>query len=77
METILKNGIIIKDNRNIDCGISIENQNTKYITLGYSSKDGFYLNLKGLWLSQDECSDYYYEFEAMRMALIEANTKIK
>ena len=77
METILKNGIIIKDDRNIGCGISIENQNTKYITLGYSAKEGFYLNLKSLWLSQDECSEYYYEFEVMRMALIEANTKIK
>ena len=69
----LKSGIVIKDSRSLGCGVVIENQNTKYMSLSYSSKNGFYLNMKGYWLTEDEWSDYYNELEMMRISLVEAN----
>lgn len=72
----LKSGIVIKDSRTLGCGISFENQNTKYINLGYSSERGFYLNIKGLWITEKELSDYFKELEIMSIALLEANTML-
>lgn len=73
----LKSGIVIKDSRSLGCGIMIENQNTKYMTLGYSSKNGFYLNMKGLWITMDDYPDYYQELDMMRLSLVEANEMLK
>jgi hypothetical protein len=72
METIkLKSGIIIKDNRSLSCGVMIENQDTKYMTLEYSSQNGFYLNIKNKVIKIDELEDYRKEFETMRLDIIE------
>jgi len=77
MEIVLKNGIILRDNRNIQCGISIENQNTKYMTLSYSSENGFYLNTKGVYLTKQNILEYTQEFELMVSILVEAENKLK
>jgi len=74
MEIIeLKSGIVIKDNRRLGCGIMFENQNTKYMTLGYTSQNGFFLNLKGVWITIDDYPEYYKELDMMRLSLVEAN----
>lgn len=70
----LKSGIVIIDSRNLGIGVRIENQHTKYMTLNYSSSTGFYLNMKGFWLTEDALTDYYTELETMKQSLIEANT---
>jgi hypothetical protein len=69
----LKSGIVIKDSRSLGCGIMIENQNTKYMTLGYSSQNGFYLNMKGVSITMNDYPEYYKEFDIMRLSLAEAN----
>jgi hypothetical protein len=73
----LKSGIILKDSRSLGCGISIENQNTKYIHLSYSSTIGFYLNMTGFWLTIDNFQEYHKELDTMRISLVEANELIK
>jgi hypothetical protein len=69
----LKSGIVIKDSRSLGCGIMIENQNTKYMILGYSSQNGFYLNMKGVSITMNDYFEYYKELDIMRLSLIEAN----
>lgn len=71
---VLKSGIVIIDSRNLGTGVRIENQHTKYMNLNYSSTTGFYLNMKGFWLTEDALTDYYTELETMKQSLIEANT---
>lgn len=71
--TELKSGIVIKDRRSLGCGIVIENQNTKYMTLGYSSQNGFYLNMKGVWITMDDYPKYHKELDMMQLSLVEAN----
>lgn len=73
----LKSGIVIKDSRNLGCGIMIENQDTKYMTLGYSSQNGFYINMNGMWITMEEYPDYYEELNIMRLSLVEANQLLK
>ena len=78
MKTItLKNGIIIRDNRDISCGIQIETPCTKYMSLQYSSEIGFYINMSGRWVTIDEVPYYLKELEIMQSAIIEANQIIK
>ena len=72
----LKSGIIIKDDRNLGCGIFIENKNTKFINLCYSPKNGFYLSIKGFWLTEEKLSDYLEELDMMRLSLLEAKERI-
>lgn len=69
----LKNGIVIKDSRSLGCGIIIENQNTNYMTLGYSTTCGFYLNIKGMWVTAEDYPAYFKELNMMQLALTEAN----
>lgn len=69
----LKTGIVIKDSRSLGCGIMIENQNTKYMTLGYSSIIGFYLNMNSVWITLEIYPEYYKELDMMRLSLVEAN----
>ena len=76
MEVVLKNGIILRDNRDIQCGVTIENQNTKYVTLEYSSEYGFYLNTKGVRLTKQNILEYTQEFELMVSILVEAENKL-
>ena len=72
----LENGTCIVDARNVNCGIQINNQNTKYITLAYSSDLGFYLNVKGVYISPDEITEYQSELFEMVDLLAEAQSKI-
>lgn len=73
-ETIqLKSGIVIKDSRSLGCGIMIEGQNTKYMTLCYSSQIGFYLNMKGVFITINNYPEYHKELDIMRESLVEAN----
>lgn len=71
----LKSGIIIKDNRSLGCGISIENENTKYMNLCYTGW-GFFLNMKGFILTENKLTEFYIELERMKGALMEANKLI-
>lgn len=73
----LKSGIVIKDSRSLGCGIMIENQNTKYMTLGYSRENGFHLNMKGVWITMEDYPEYYNELDMMILSLSEAELKIK
>ena len=57
-------------------GVIINNQNTKYITLAYSSDLGFYLNVKGVYISPDEVTEYQSELFEMVDLLAEAQSKI-
>ena len=68
----LKSGIIINDNRQISCGIYIQNIDTKYMELSYSSKFGFFINIKSCWLRIEEYEQFHKELEIMRLSLIEA-----
>jgi hypothetical protein len=77
MEIVLKNGIILRDNMNIKCGISVQNQNTKYLTLEYSSENGFYLKTKGVYLTKQNILEYTKEFELMVSILFESENKLK
>lgn len=71
----LKNGIVITDSRSLGCGVSIENINTKYVTLAYTSHNGFYLNVKGVWIGIDEYPQFLKEIEEMGRCLIELTKK--
>ena len=73
----LSNGIAIHDQRASGCGIRIENQNAEYMTLGYASNRGFYLNMKGFILTIDDMLDYEKELKVMRLALVEANDALR
>lgn len=70
--TTLTCGIRLKDNRNLGLGISIENQNTKYLVLRYSGAY-FYIKTTGTNITADKLPEYLREVELMRSALIEAN----
>lgn len=72
----LENGICIIDGRNLGCGIQINNQNTKYMTLAYSSDLGFYLNMKGVWILPDKVTEYQSELYEMIDILSEVKSKL-
>lgn len=72
----LANGIYIIDGRKLNCGIQINNQKTKYITLAYSSDLGFYLNMKGVWVLPDKVTEYHSELYEMIDVLAEAQSKL-
>ena len=72
-EIRLSNGILIKDARALACGVTFENQNTKFMTLAYSSSEGgFYLNITGRWLMPEDVEEYTREFDTMKAILNEA-----
>lgn len=73
MTTTLSNGIVIHDKRDIQCGVRIENQPERFMSLCYGGKKGFYLSLKGFWLTESELQAYCEEFEMMTKAMTEAN----
>lgn len=70
---ILSNGIVIKDSRSIQCGVLIENQDTKYINLQYSSKDGLYLLIDSTRLNIEELADFERELSEKKLSLVEVN----
>lgn len=71
---VLKTGIVINDSRELGCGVSIENQNTKYMMLAYHAySNEFYINTKGVFVFSHEYEAYFKEVELMRLSLIEAN----
>lgn len=70
---ILSNGIVIKDSRSIQCGVVIENQDTKNVNLQYSSKDGLHLRIDTTILKIEEILDFEKELADKRVSLIEAN----
>lgn len=69
----LNNGIVIRDNRHLNCGILIENQKYDMVTLGYNSIKGFYLNIKGSWLTSDETKTAITILIEMQKVCEEAN----
>ena len=72
----LKNGITIKDMRTLGCGVQIENQNTKYVKLSYSKRSGLYLNIISIWLTKDECAEYFKELKEMIFCLSQAHRRL-
>lgn len=71
--TTLKSGITIRDARSLSCGVEI-GQDTKFIFLSYSRRDGFYLISKGVrFETQDQIQAYREELEMMADAMMEAN----
>lgn len=70
----LSNGTIIKDSRDLSCGISIESPYTKYFSLSYNSEIGFFLNLSSAWLSQTDLIEFNNELNLMSNILNEANS---
>lgn len=79
MKYTLINGIIITDNRNLQCGISIDysNASCKYMALNYGKNVGFYINITSTLLSINIYTEFYKELDSMRLAMIEANNLIK
>lgn len=78
MKHILSCGIVITDNRDINCGIYIDNLPTfEYMTLAYSVKDGFYINMKSVHLTDSKVAKYMAELATMCAAVLEAKNLIK
>ena len=73
----LKSGVVLIDNRDIKLGIKVENPETKYMSLCYSTSDGFYISTKSCKINMDNYSEYYNEFEMMRLSLVEAINIVK
>ncbi len=75
---LLNNGIVIEDQRHLGCGVQINNQQTQFMSLGYSQLHSeFYLNMRGRWITIDDYPEFYKELDSMRLALVEATELIK
>ncbi len=78
MTTTLSNGIVIHDKRDIQCGVRIENQPERFMSLCYRRDTGFHISTKAVWLITKEQFDLFREeFEMMSQAMIEANQIFK
>lgn len=76
MKHILSSGIIIEDNRSIQCGIIIH-QDSKFVSLCYgrtmNDNCGFYLSTKGMYLDAIMAKEYKEELDLYNGILKEAN----
>ncbi len=75
----LSSGIRIDDNRSINCGVSISNQNNPYFMLWYNSTNnefGFkpkYYTQSPTYLYMDDLNDYINALADIIQAMAEAN----
>lgn len=72
-EITLSTGIKIIDNRYLGCGVFIENQKTKYLTLSFGHDVGFYASTIGIMILESEFDSYLLEVEIIRKTVLEAN----
>jgi len=66
-------GIVLRDNRILSCGIQIENQQTTYMSLQYSSNRGFCINMYGIIIDKSDMKKFETELSILKQALEEAN----
>lgn len=74
----LSNGIVIHDHRAIQCGVRLENNEGKYISLYYTSKNGglFALDITA-WVLEYQVDEFQKELSQMTQAMKDANELIK
>lgn len=72
-EITLSNGIKIVDNRYLNCGVSIENNNTSICLYYNNHSKQLYINLSSKFLFEQTIDEYIDNLNKMKQSLIEAN----
>lgn len=74
---VLKSGIELTDCRQFGMGIRVNNPETNFGFLSYTSELGFYINLGSQWITEKEWPLFYERLDSLRLSLVEANRYLK
>lgn len=65
----LKNGILVHDYTENNLGFVVTTPaKFSYVSMGYSSSQGFYISTTGVWLTFDEVEQFQCELNMMKEA---------
>ena len=65
----LKNGILVHDYTESNLGYVVTTPaDFSYVSMGYSSSQGFYISTTGIWLTLDEVEQFQCELNMMKEA---------